>query len=169
MKIKYFLINGFLLFFGYFLVGCGSIDNVKNNSKVYKSNENVVVSEEIKHINIFPRTGTWRLTGTDAAGTYWEANIVIENVKNISDFDGYFDWYRTQSKMYRGREYFDGHFNNNTSKVNFKGIRLVNTINLVLSEYEAFLTEDRKNFFNGSWGGGSGVPSKNWQGTWVDQ
>jgi len=160
MKLKILFGIGSLLFFGFLLTGCISIDNVKENS---------LVINEIEFINIFPRTGTWRLTGTDTRNTYWEANIVIENVQNTGNINGYFDWYRTQTLTYRGREYFDGQFNNNTKKIFFKGTRLVNSTYLILGEYEAYLTEDGENFFNGSWGGGGGVPSNDWQAAWVDK
>jgi hypothetical protein len=118
--------------------------------------------------NVFPRAGLWKLTGRDAGNTDWKADIVIENVQN-NNFDGYFDWYCSPNFDYRGREYFTGQFNNNTDKVIFQGIRLENSINLALGKYEASVTKKRNIFYNGSWDSGGGVPSNDWQATWVSE
>jgi len=112
----------------------------------------------------FPRTGVWKLTGHDAAGTEWKADIVIKNVRN-NNFDGYFDWYMGPNFDYSGKEYFTGRFDDISDKVFFQGTRLENSKNLALGKYEAYVTYQRDKFYNGRWDEADGVPRSDWQAT----
>jgi hypothetical protein len=116
----------------------------------------------------FPRTGLWKLTGLDPAGTEWKADIVITNVRN-NNFDGYFDWYMEPNFDYRGKEYFTGRFDNIADKVFFQGTRLENSRNLVLGKYEAYVTTQRDKFYNGRWEEPDGIPRSDWQATLDDK
>jgi len=112
----------------------------------------------------FPRTGLWKLTGHDPAGSEWKADIVITNVRN-NNFDGYFDWYMEPDSDYRGKEYFSGQFDNITDKVFFQGTRLENSRNLVLGKYEAYVSYTRDKLYNGRWEEPDGIPRSDWQAT----
>jgi len=114
--------------------------------------------------NSFPGTGTWKLTGHDAAGTDWKADIVIRNVRN-NNFDGYFDWYMGPDFDYRGKEYFTGRFDKNTDKIYFQGTRLENSKDLALGKYEAYVSMNRDKLYNGRWEEPEGIPSSDWQAT----
>jgi len=114
--------------------------------------------------NSFPRTGSWKLTGHDAAGTDWKADIVIRNVRN-NNFDGYFDWYMGPDFDYRGKEYFTGQFDNDTDKIYFQGTRLENSKNLTLRKYEAYVSINRDKLYNGKWEEEDDIPSSDWQAT----
>jgi len=112
----------------------------------------------------FPKTGLWKLTGHDPAGTDWKADIVITNVRN-NNFDGYFDWYTEEDSDYQGKEYFSGRFDKTTDKVYFQGTRLENSKNLSLGKYEAYVTIQRDSFYNGRWEEADGIPNSYWQAT----
>jgi len=112
----------------------------------------------------FPRTGLWKLNGRDPEGTEWKADIVITNVRN-NNFDGYFDWYMEPDSDYRGKEYFTGQFDNITDQIFFHGTRLVNSNNLTLGNYEAYVSIQRDMFYNGRWEEPDGIPRSDWQAT----
>jgi hypothetical protein len=114
--------------------------------------------------NNFPKTGLWKLTGLDPEGTGWKADIVIEEVRN-NNFSGYFDWYMEPDSDYRGKEYFTGQFDSISNKVYFEGTRLVNSKNLTLGKYEAYVTTQRDRFYNGRWEEPDGIPRSDWQAT----
>jgi len=112
--------------------------------------------------NDFPSAGLWKLTGTDAEGTEWKADIVIRNVRK-NNFDGYFDWYIGPDFGYSGKEYFTGWFDTITDKINFQGTRLENSKNLVLGKYEAYVSIDRNTFYNGRWDEPDEISVSDWQ------
>jgi hypothetical protein len=114
---------------------------------------------------VFPKTGLWKFTGRDAKGDEWKADIVIENVRN-NNFDGYFDWYMDSDP--RGKEYFTGRFDTISEKVFFRGTRLVNGKDLTLGNYEAYVSIQRDQFYNGRWNEPDGVPRSDWQATWEE-
>jgi len=113
---------------------------------------------------VFPKTGLWKFTGRDAEGTEWKADIVIENVRN-NNFDGYFDWYMEPDSDSKGKEYFTGRFDTISEKVFFQGTRLVNSKGLTLGNYEAYVSIQRDQFYNGRWNETDGIPRSDWQAT----
>jgi len=121
--------------------------------------------EEDVSENDFPKKGVWKLTGKDSAGTEWKADIVIERVRN-NNFDGHFDWYMEPDSDYRGKEYFTGRFDDITEKIYFQGTRLENAKNLSLGKYEAYVSINRDQFYNGRWEEpDGGFPISDWKAT----
>jgi len=114
--------------------------------------------------NDFPVTGLWKLSGHDADDEEWKADIVINNVRN-NNFDGYINWYMGPDFDYSGKEYFTGRFDSITDKISFQGTRLENSKNLVLGKYEAYVSIDRKTFYNGRWEEPDEIPASDWQAT----
>jgi len=114
--------------------------------------------------NDFPAAGLWKLSGHDAEDAEWKADIVINNVRN-NNFDGYFDWYMGPDLDYSGKEYFTGWFDTDIDKIYFQGTRLENSKNLVLGKYEAYVSIDRKTFYNGRWEEPDDIPASDWQAT----
>jgi hypothetical protein len=110
----------------------------------------------------FPKTGTWKLTGRDPEGTEWKADIVIKNVRG-TNFDGYFDWYMGPDFDNNGKEYFTGRFDTISEKIYFQGTRLENGRNLSLGKYEAYVSINRDEFYNGRWEEPEGIPTSDWQ------
>jgi len=112
----------------------------------------------------FPEPGLWKLTGRDPAGGEWKADIVIKNVRN-NNFDGYFDWHTGYDFDYYGREYFNGQFDMVTSKITFQGTRLENSQDLVLGKYEAYVSTNKDELYNGRWEEPDEIPLSYWKAT----
>jgi len=110
----------------------------------------------------FPKTGTWKLTGRDPKGTEWKADIVITSVRK-NNFDGYFDWYIGPGFDYSGKEYVTGQFDEDSDKIYFQGTRLENGKGLALGKYEAYVSIQRDQFYNGRWEEPDGIPVSDWQ------
>jgi len=99
---------------------------------------------------VFPRVGTWKLTGKDSKN--WTANMVIEEI-DTEKFSGYFDW--SGGNYSSGREYFRGEYDPETGKVTMQGYRLENNSGSKgLSNYEAYITKNNNDFKSGKWDGG---------------
>jgi hypothetical protein len=120
--------------------------------------------DEYEYEDDFSRTGLWKLTGSDPSGTEWKADIVIRNVRN-NNFDGYFDWYIGPDFDYRGKEHFTGRFDKEIEKIYFQGTRLENSKNLVLGKYEAYVSPNRDEFYNGWWEESGEFHFSQWQAT----
>jgi TolB-like protein len=111
------------------------------------------------------KIGTWKLSGSDSAHTIWSADLVIQSYRN-SAFIGYFDWYSGVNETYRGREYFEGSYNELRQLVILRGTRLERAPGLGLGVYQARLTGDGMKLANGSWA--EGVPGT-WEAEWIKE
>jgi hypothetical protein len=111
------------------------------------------------------KIGVWKLSGSDVQRTIWSADLVVQTYRNNA-FIGYFDWYSGINETYRGREYFEGTYNELRQRVIIRGTRLENAAGLAKGVYQARVSDDGMKLTDGEWG--EGVPGT-WQAEWVKQ
>jgi hypothetical protein len=105
--------------------------------------------------------GDWVLKGPDISGTMWYADVTMSQSAN--SLAGHFDWDMPRSScLGYGREYFNGSHDLQTHKISVTGYSLENYQQIVTSTYSAEVSYDGRVMTNGTWTGGSVVPSYNW-------
>lgn len=109
------------------------------------------------------KMGVWKVSGRDNQNTIWSADLIIENYRN-NTFTGYFDWYSGANETYRGREYYNGEYNELRHRVMLRGSRLERASGLGLGSYQARVSNDGMKFLTGSWA--EGVPGE-WEAEWI--
>jgi PEP-CTERM motif len=110
--------------------------------------------------------GSWNLTGTDTGGNSWAGSTITFETQSASGVDfsvsGFFFW-NGNGGQYFGRENFTGTlFANNHLAVT--GIAIIPPSRGIVSgaTYEADVTPNGDRMINGTWGGGSIIPSNSW-------
>ena len=136
------------LFFTFFILGIVFILNAQNSFELPFDYGQ----------SIFPKTGTWELRGIDNNRSEWTADVVIISVGNYI-LHGYIDWRNSRGRPV-GREYFIGIYDKNSSSITFKGLHLENAAETMASStiYEAKVSNDGINLFDGFWFGIDVVP-----------
>jgi hypothetical protein len=146
---KNFLLFGmFVLTFGMMVLGCDKKAQRNDND----NQEQIVIS--------FPRVGKWEIIARQPGYSFTGTSMVIEEIDE-ENFNGYFDW-KVPDTIYGGREYFRGVYNTQSKTVSIKGVRLENAMGIMLSTYEAHLSEDGYDLEDGTWQNG-GVWKTKWK------
>jgi len=102
----------------------------------------------------------WRATGKDQAGRLWEGYLVVDRAATGYMRAGWFEW---GARGGGGRYHFEGTFDPGTRAVRWTGYSIQDRFGLpAMATYMATLSEDGKQFADGSWSGGISVP-----GTWT--
>lgn len=93
----------------------------------------------------------WSVCGWDGSSTWHDTRLVFTNQSATKDghyLEGYFDWRGSHGSF--GREYFQGALNSDGA-LSLKGLRLEESLNIVLSRYRAKLSSSGTALLEGVW------------------
>jgi len=152
----------------------GFIDETNRRLRIRVLNHDADVigasTEQLSNINIrqtnLPiKLGKWNVIYRDNI-SQWTAEMVIQSFHN-NRVDGFFDWHDGRGQ-FRGREFFEGSFNDQTKEIIFRGTRHERSRNIGLGVYRATVSSDGIRLVSGTQGGAGSVPGT-WSAEWVGE
>jgi hypothetical protein len=109
--------------------------------------------------------GVWNIKGVDDRGRTWIGTAVLI-AGSQGTLRGHIDWLASNGSC--GREHVVGRFDSTTRALQFTGRQTEYAVNLVPSNYLAYLSNDGLQLQNGRWGSGARVVPGGWSARRID-